>query len=662
MKHATSKDPDNDIKPVIGALSVALLPHGISVSPWIVVWCITCWGYRLLADRNRWPLPTKALRLLLTVAGLSLIVLTAGIRFGASNYMGLLAVMAALKPFEIDSYRDKVITVLLAYFIVITSLFESESPLIVFHLFGSVWITTTVLIHIHQSHGEMKSALRLSGRIMLQAAPVMLILFFLFPRLPGSLWKMSLGKKGGSGFSDSLSIGDVARLVRDDTMAFSARFDGPMPIARDLYWRGIVFDHFTGGSWTAGSSPIDPLPTPSGKHPVTYTVTLPPQGRRHLFALDLPVAEPPLTRTAAGFTLQARFPIRQKFHYRVTSELTATSGPVPPPKRLFISLPESGNPKARSLATQWAKSAPTDEMVVRAGLNYFTQNRFVYTLNPPALYANAIDQFLFETRQGYCEHYACAFVFLMRAAGIPARIIGGYLGGVPNPYGNFLTVRQSDAHAWVEVWLKGKGWVRIDPTAVVAPDRVSGGIGAALPPDELPSFLISSPFNREGSIWRRARYAWDALSNQWDIWFSGYSYLQQQALLEFLGVDAGSLVRRALLLITAIVLAVAGVAVVFFIRHRQGGIDADPALSAYRRFCIKLSRIGLVKLPSQGPLDFARYAARLQPTLATEIFEITHLYIHFRYGPTASKETLRRLKKRVRRFNVKKITFSTLPE
>ncbi|MFZ5571473.1 MAG: transglutaminase TgpA family protein [Thermodesulfobacteriota bacterium] len=649
MKTRPVRPPDKDIRQVIAALVVALLPHGLGLPPWIAVWCGAGWGYRLLADRHNWPLPSRKLRLLLTAAGFLGVLLSAGTRFGADSYIGLMAVMAALKPFEIESYRDKIITVLLAYFIVITGLFESESLIIVVHLFGSVWITTAVLIHIHSSGG----ALRLSGRIMLQALPVMLVLFFLFPRLPGSLWRVSPIKTGGSGFSESLSIGDVARLVQDERTAFTARFDEPPPPGTDLYWRGIVFDRFDGRSWTAGREPVDPLPAPAGKRTAAYTVTLPPQGRRHLFVLDLPVTEPPLTHVAAGYTLQARFPIRRKFYYRVLSELTETAGAASPPLLRFVTLPETGNPQARALAGRWAAGAATDEETVRAALKYFTANGFAYTLKPPALAADPIDQFLFETRRGYCEHYACAFAFLMRAAGIPARIVGGYLGGEPNPYGRLLTIRQSDAHAWTEVWLKGRGWVRIDPTAVVVPERLSGGVSAALPPEELPGFLAVGRFRRGGGIWSGLLYAWEAANNRWDIWFSGYSHLQQQALLEWMGFTAGSQARRIGLLLLFLGLAGAGIAGAYFLRPRRIVTVPDQALSAYNRFCRKLARMGIERAPCQGPRDFSALAAGRHPPLREEIAAVTELYIRLRYDESGSPEELRRLKSLVRRFPTK---------
>lgn len=638
---------DNEIRYLITALAVALLPHILRLSPWVVMWCAGCWIYRILAEQRNLPLPGRAIRLLLTLTGLAAVFLTAGYRFGTHAYVGLMAVMAALKPFEVHSYRDKMVTLLLAYFIVITNLFESENFIYIVHMAASVFITTAILIHVHNPVGALRNKMRLSARIIAQAFPLMLILFFLFPRIHGQLWNLSTKNTGRTGFSDTLSIGDVARLVQDDAVAFTAYFQNKIPASANRYWRGIVFERFNGRRWTASPGPVAPLPEPDGNPLVTYTITLTPQTRRHLFALDLPVKQPPGTRIAPGFTLQANRSLRRKFKYTATSEMRMNSGPPGRVSPYATALPEYGNPRARSLAARWAGEEREETAILERALHYLKQKQFVYTLNPPSLSGDTIDQFIFETRKGYCEHFASAFVFLMRSAGIPARIVGGYLGGEVNPYSNFLTVRQSDAHAWAEVLIRDKGWIRVDPTAVVAPARVSGGIAAALPVEELPPGLASGRLHDRLPFLMKLQYGWDAFNMQWDIWFSGYSAEQQQNLLSKLGFHVGSRTGRILFLITAIVFSISALTLLFLFFQRRPKTVADQAHQIYHRFCAKLLSAGLRKAAAQGPRDFARAAAAQLPALSADIYNITDDYIRLRYGESNNLKALRRLKNRV---------------
>ena len=288
---------------------------------------------------------------------------------------------------------------------------------------------------------------------------------------------------------------------------------------------------------------------------------------------------------------------------------------------------------------------------MQTALNYFRNNEFSYTLNPPALGEESIDDFLFRTSKGYCEHYASAFTYLMRAAGIPARMVAGYLGGELNPYGEYLIVRQSDAHVWVEVWLSGKGWVRTDPTLAVAPQRVDQGLAAALPPEErsiLGSLVALGPFAK---YWVNIRMGWDAVNNQWNKWILGYSSTRQKTLLAKFGIRAGT--RKGLS--TAIILATIAVILIglcyFFSLSKKVGPKQDAVQIAYLRFCAKLARIGLARKPSQGPLDYVSMVVALRQDLKTSVFDIVHLYIRLRYGWGGDRSDRNRLKALVRRFD-----------
>jgi transglutaminase-like putative cysteine protease len=289
-----------------------------------------------------------------------------------------------------------------------------------------------------------------------------------------------------------------------------------------------------------------------------------------------------------------------------------------------LELPTGSNPRTRELAAEWRREHEADEAVVRQVLGHFRREAFVYTLNPPLLGQNGIDEFLFETRRGFCEHYAGAFVFLMRAAGIPARVVTGYQGGEPNPIDGYLIVRQSDAHAWAEIWLSGQGWVRIDPTAAIAPSRIEMGLAAAVPEGEL------LPFLARGNIsWLRdVRFRWEAMNNSWNQWVLGYNPERQRELLSRLGLrepDWRSMSATLTALCGFLMLAYAAWAL-----HQR--IRVDAALRAWNRLSRKLARLGLARRPWEGPADYARRVALAQPKLEIDIQRIAALYIALRYG------------------------------
>ncbi|MFW6237580.1 MAG: DUF4129 domain-containing transglutaminase family protein, partial [Desulfosudaceae bacterium] len=298
----------------------------------------------------------------------------------------------------------------------------------------------------------------------------------------------------------------------------------------------------------------------------------------------------------------------------------------------------------RELARELAGEADTVEDKVQRVLAYFRGRDFVYTLRPPSLGNNPVDAFLTQNRRGYCEHYASAFAFLMRAMDVPARVVGGYLGGETNPYGDYLLVRQNHAHVWVEVWQADRGWVRVDPTAAVAPERISG--------DEEDGAAAGSGEFSFGAMARQLQLRWDALSTAWEEWFTGYSHLEQRELLERLGLNRPGgwrILILAGLLIVLLILVCALLLLVYFLPRRSRRTP-DPVGRWYRKFCGRLARIGLAREPAAGPRDFAAQVAAQRPDLAATVHRITDLYVQLRYAPESDPAALSRFKKAVRRF------------
>ena len=618
----TMNAPDKYLPHIVLALVVAILPHMVRLPAWIIVWCAAMWGYILVSMRFRWSRPNRTVRIILSVIGIIGLLATYSSRIGPNAYLGLLSVMAALKPFEISIHRDRMITLFLAYFIVITSLFQSESLSITVYMFLSVFVTTGAIIRINDSEGHFKSALRLSGIIMAQAIPLMVILFFLFPRIQGSIFGLSQAPSATSGFSDRLSPGNISRLVENNAIAFRAEFEKGLPRAEALYWRGIVFHEFDGRNWTRPYRVPEVGNMPEGQAPVSCRIALEPHGNRWLFALDRPAEDPRRSRMHADYTIRTLRPVNRKKYYEITS-FTQPFKDDGWGLEIARQLPANGNPRSRQLAAGFSEDARSADEIVNRTMTYLRTNGFVYTLEPPVLGRNPVDDFLFNSKKGYCEHYASAFAFLMRAAGVPARIVGGYLGGEVNPFGDYLIVSQSDAHAWVEVWTDESGWTRIDPTAAVAPERITEGVSEALAEGELSG-------GRFGWL-KQLQYGWDAVSSGWEAWFTGYSHLEQKALLERLGIRMSSWKGplTVFLFVFGMIFLIVALYVAF--QLRPVAMEKDRVQICYEKFLRKLERAGIFKPSDKGPVDFASQIAHERPDLKPAVDEIIQLYVGLRY-------------------------------
>jgi transglutaminase-like putative cysteine protease len=638
---------------VLGALFIAIAPHLVRIPFWIVIWCLAMWSYAYAAAKNNWWQPGRKILLLLTFGGSLGGLSTFGYAFGLDAGVALLAILLGLKPFEMKTHRDRMVTLFLIYFLIITNLLYVNNLAMSLFMFTSVLMTTAVLIHINHPQGNHAAKLRLSGVIMVQALPIMIVMFFLFPRIQGSLFGISKPSIARTGFADSLSPGSISTLVRSSAIAFRVEFSQDVPRPDRLYWRGIVFQHFDGKTWHRGrTSPLQQNSVPRGET-VEYTIILEPQGQKWLFALDMPVMSPPVARMQDDFTLLARQKLEERIRYTVTSQPAYNTEDFKAWQRKSELLAGGNNTKSAALVRTWTKTDDSPEMIVAKALAFFRENDFVYTLNPPLLNRNPIDNFLFDTRKGYCEHYASAFAFLMRQANIPARIVGGYLGGELNPYGNYLIVRQSDAHAWVEVWLPSKGWVRVDPTSAVAPERVAQGMEAALPPEELDDLLLLKNLGPLYSYWKNIVFSWDAVNNYWNQWVLGYSYWRQKALLSKIGINISSWKGPVKVIFLAMGLIGLFVILAIFRLFKTPAANKDDVLQSYLIFCAKLAKVGLARKPGQGPVDFARKAGTLRRDLKGKIQEITDLYVLLRYGSGGDEHARKNLKGLVKKFNPK---------
>ncbi|MEO1575640.1 MAG: DUF3488 and transglutaminase-like domain-containing protein, partial [Pseudomonadota bacterium] len=472
------------------AMVITTLPFINDVPRWILPMIGMTIVWRYLAHLNGWPLPHVAIRMGWAFANFALVFVSYGTINGLEPGSALLLLMSAMKLTESTKARDLIVIVYMSFFNVVThALFDQEIAATLYGALSMVIVVAALLQVTRRTEPiEPRRALSRSGVLLGQALPLMLLMFVLFPRVPGPFWALPTSAKGVTGLSDSMEIGDIGELLESGATAFRARFDGDLPPATQRYWRGPVFDLVVENEWSANAVPptrqfdID-LAEPS----YAYDLTMEAHQRRWIFALDLPALDqglPPDTQMTGMLQLLADKPVKERTrlslraytNYRVDAAGAGVS------RRRYLDVSATDNPRTQAWAEELRERfGQDDDAVVRAILTRFSEAPFAYTLRPPPLGdGSASDAFLFETRSGFCEHYASSFALLMRYAGIPSRVVTGYQGGELNPIGEHLTIRQSDAHAWTEIWLQDRGWVRIDPTAAVSPDRVERGIAGAL--------------------------------------------------------------------------------------------------------------------------------------------------------------------------------------
>lgn len=623
---------------LMATLILVVLPHIPRLPVWIPIAFAALLGRRYLMTRNGLTLPSAWIQIALALLILLGLSLSYGRLFGRDASIALLILLCGLKLLEMKSQRDALLLCFLSYFLIITHFLYSQSIPTALYMSGVMVVTTATLISLSDSNNSLKiyQRLRLSMTLLMQALPVMLVLFVLFPRVAGPFWTLPKSSHSGvTGLSNRLSLGNVSQLSLSDEIAFRVKFEGAIPPPDELYWRGPVLWWTDGRDWKTGfqkNRAIVQRNLQVTDQPYDYTVTLEPHNERWLFALDLPINTPPQAFMNLDYQLLARKPIRQRMRYKLRSytHYYAYAQRVSQ-YRLSLFLPKGLHPRTRDLAAQWLQKNSEPAAIIQRALQYFNKEPFVYTYTPPLLLNDPVDEFLFKTRRGFCEHYAVAFTVLMRAAGIPARIVTGYLGGQINPMGNYLIVRQRDAHAWSEVWLQDKGWIRIDPTSAVAPERVEQGIDAALQ-NEFDLFGFETNWHRDSTpvkIWEQIYNAWDAINNGWNQWILGYDSAQQQQLLSKIGLENIHWRDMAILLIVIISFFLLSYAAWMFLRPYY--VRQDKAQQIYQRFCKKLARHGLPRHPSEGPLDYAARLSIARPDLAVEIQQVIAFYVQIRY-------------------------------
>ncbi|MCB1844905.1 MAG: DUF3488 domain-containing transglutaminase family protein, partial [Halioglobus sp.] len=582
---------------------------------------------------GRWSFPGRWVKMAMTLSCFLGIYLSYGSFVALEPTVALLLAAFALKLVELVRRKDAYVLLFLGYFVCITEFLFSQDLLITLYSLLCVLLLTTALVALHQP-GEQRfrwRSMRIAGVMLLQAMPLMVVLFFIFPRI-GPLWTVPIKSNVGvTGMSDFMRPGDIASLSQSDAVAFRVKFEGEIPPKSELYWRGLVLSRLDDDTWrTLGyfdmpASEVRPVAVKVRGEALDYSVIMEPSRQNWLYALRYARSSHSGVMQTADYRLYSPVPLESEFQYQARSWPDA-------PLETDISdwrrstetrLPSGSNPRTRQLARAMRAQAGDDAAYAQALLDKFNRENYVYTLKPGTLPTDdAMDHFLFESRRGFCEHYAYAFAFMMRAAGVPARVVAGYQGGEVNPVNKTVIVHQFDAHAWVEIWLEGEGWRRIDPTAAVSPLRIELGLEEAMQTEG--SFLEASPLSplryRGVPLVNLLRLRYDALTYRWQSWVTGFDNERQLSLLQdMFGEISTRMFATVLLGSWELVLIPVSIALL----RRRGGQALGPLEVNYRVFCERLAAVGVQRAPAEPPGAFSRRAMGELPEHAEELRRIS---------------------------------------
>ncbi len=620
-----------------------VLLHLGRVPLWTILAACLCTAWSLAGNARRVPLPGKGLRIAIGLALAAAVLAMFRTLNGLAAGSALLTAMGSVKLLETATRRDRYVVLAAAlYLLLAAALGAQDLPFLPIYA-AHVWLCSVALVinaHPESSLGG-RAAARLAARSLVTALPLAVLVFLFFPRLAGSLWALPAPSRAATGLSDTLTPGSISELIESTAPAFRVWFDGAPPPAAERYWRGPVLDDFDGGTWSRSTfralGPSRSL-APLGRA-YRYRLTLEPSEHRWAFALDTVASTPRAlaVRLTPDHVLVSARPLVEPVTYEAISYTHARDAdPLPARFRARdMALPRGRNARTLALARRLRAEAASDVGFVDASLEFLRRGGFRYTLTPPRLSGDEIDQLLFVTRQGFCGHFASAFATLMRAGGVPARIVTGYLGGEWNPIGRYYLVRQSDAHAWVEVWLEDRGWTRVDPTAVVAPERMTHELFDILPAAASPAERLILTMHWLAS----ARLAWDAVNAWWTSTIIDFDLSSQLALLARLGVRTPGL--GALATALALALCVWLGASAWHLSRLAPARRPDRLALAYGRLCGKLARAGTARKPYEGPLAFADSIAQRHPRLARRVRPLLEEYAALRYGAQATHDARR---------------------
>ena len=617
---------------LLGVIALVVLPQTPNLPLWCTLAAAAVLLYRgYLAVKTR-PLPGVWLRMGLPLLALPAAFASHGTLLGRDAGVTLVVVLLALKTLELRARRDAFVIFFLGFFAMLTNFFYSQSLLTAVAMMLALLGLLTALVNAHLPVGKPSLWLagKTAGGMVLLGAPIMLVLFLLFPRLAPLWGSPTDAMTGRSGLSNSMTVGNIASLALDSSVAMRIRFEGAPPPQRELYFRGPVLSAFDGREWRA---PRNNLAARYGVRanlqvagpPVNYEVTLEPTSRPWLFLMEAVETPPELPGFSSAMQDDLQWtlsrPVTDLIRYKAQSFPRFTHGPMTraPGLQELIDMPVGTNPRTLALARE-IKADPRNAGATTAQLVAVVMERlrtggYVYTLEPGVYGADTADEFWFDRKQGFCEHIASAFAVLMRSMDIPARIVTGYQGGEVNNVDNMWTVRQSDAHAWTEVWQAGQGWVRVDPTSAVAPGRTGAFQRLAAPQ----GFVGETIGNFSPTLMAQLRATWEAVNGSWNQWVLNYTQSRQLDLLKNIGFDTPTWEDLSYVLIGIIVLA-SGAGAVWTLWDRS---QHDPWLRLLARARKQLARAGIASNAATSPRQLAM---RLKQTASPSPGDATALH------------------------------------
>ncbi len=635
-------------------LAALVAPHVSNLSPPVLGVFYLAMLWRLLVQRRPALMPHRWLLVPLMLIALAVVVSTTGFSDGRLTGTALLVVMLGLKLLELRNRRDIHFALFLSYFLILTQFLYNQSLWLAAYLLLGMVALIVIQTGLNRVQVDLRGQLRNTLGMLAGALPLALVVFLLFPRLQNPLWAVSTSN-ARTGISDQMNLGDIGELTRSSETAFRVRFNGAVPGPGQRYWRGPVLWQTDGRSWTSGPGAMQTeAATAPFAAPIEYEVTLEPTGEYWLFGLDVVSSSSTGTRLNRNFALVADKRVNRRFSYSASSDpefrmqTLSTQG-----QELGLALPDRVSARLAKLVSDWQGDTDPKQplQLVRRALSYFRQQPFVYTLSPgPIAGEDPIDHFLFESRRGFCEHYAGSFALMMRVAGIPSRVVVGYLGGERNPRADHWVIRQSDAHAWVEVYIPSLGWWRVDPTAAVAPERVEQPINPALSLDADQVVFRVAGDGWFANAWYNAVWLVDAVDLNWHRWVVGFSAERQSSLLAKFGLSGLRGFGLALALLVGGTLA-AGF--VYLMARLPRPKARDPLPLVWQQFAHKLQRANIAIAPWYGPDTLCSVASTRYPNASEQLHVITRMYVQLRYGRHQDPRLLGALRRRIRRLRLR---------
>jgi len=622
---------------LLSSIGLIVFPHVHHIPASVFGFFCLLLSWRFIGIWKQNWLPNTPVIFLLVAFGTALLYSQHQGLFGRDAGTHLFITALGLKLLEIKNERDLYLITYLAFIVAASQFLYEQSILMAAYILLVCCVLLATLVYINSGKAQTLASFKTAIIITAQALPIAVALFILFPRVEAPRWILfNDPHQARTGLSDSMEPGSISDLSKSDELVFRVKFAGVIPPPGLRYWRGPVLSHTDGKRWTQTAFQKSlRRPAVTGT-PYQYTILMEPQDKNWIFALDMPIRfSAPLVRNS-NYQLITLDSQEKRAEYQVISYPNYNTGLIDSDEyKAATQLPGEPPDKINQLVSQLRGFDSAPDNFINRLLNHFRVEDFHYTLTPPVMETNPIENFLFKTRYGFCSHYASAFVYLMRVAHIPARVVTGYQGGELNKVGGFLEIRQADAHAWAEVWLENRGWVRVDPTATIAPERIEREINV----DRQTAYGIAAANSPAYNWLRQARQLWSSVDYSWQRWVINYDNKSQSSFLSLFGIND---IKTMIYWMIAVIASITAVLCWLLLYQKQN--TADKVLLIYNRFCKKLAKHGLFRGAGEGVKDFAERVKTTLPEQAADIDQITAAFIKLRYGRVATGEDLQRLK------------------